>query len=516
MPPANTHTHTHRRTLDPRGGFTPLEKSRPKAADPVRDREGSQRLPVSNGAEAARRRRGRSLTGFTLVELLIVIGIIAALSSFTLLILNPAEMLRQARDSTRMVDTQTINKALGLYETMGGSSFGSASTVYVSIPDTSATCSSLGLPSLPSGWAYSCKTTALYRKVDGTGWIPVNFTSVPGGSNLSVLPIDPINATTTGLYYTYVTGGSWKLTAVSESQKYVATASKDGGTSGVAFEIGTNLALAAGIFPGGWTRAPSRLLVMQYEAKYDKNGDGQGDDASTAGCVASSGDGLDWSDIGCNTAANVVSTENGSPIVTISHTQAVSACAAIGARLINNQEWMAIARDAEQIAGNWSSGTVGTGCLFRGNVGSTDACGYNGADPEKGAGRNTKAKLALSNGMEIWDIAGNALEHVMKDAADTLVGNLPTDGGVAGWRWIAHTAITGYGDLSYDEVRPSDSSWNSSQGMGSVYTYNGAIASRVLLRGGYWPDSSNAGAFSLYLAWNAGSTNYNMGFRCAR
>ncbi|MDP3947851.1 MAG: hypothetical protein Q8Q41_04155, partial [bacterium] len=75
---------------------------------------------------------------------------------------------------------------------------------------------------------------------------------------------------------------------------------------------------------------------------------------------------------------------------------------------------------------------------------------------------------------------------------------------------------TGYGDLSYEEIRPSDASWNATQGMGRVYTYNGAIASRVLLRGGGWYDGTNAGAFTLWLAWGTGNTNYDVGFRCAR
>jgi len=178
---------------------------------------------------------------------------------------------------------------------------------------------------------------------------------------------------------------------------------------------------------------------------------------------------------------------------------------------------MTIARNAEQVPQNWSGGSVGSGCLFRGNVGgSNDSCGYNGADPEKGINRNSKAKLILSNGSEIWDISGNVWEHVQKDINDTLVNNPPTDGGAAGWRWIEHTAITGYGGLSYNEIRPSNSSWNSTQGMGRVYTYNGYYASRVLLRGGSLGDGGGTGAFTLHLPWDTGSQNYSVGFRCAR
>ena len=34
-------------------------------------------------------------------------------------------------------------------------------------------------------------------------------------------------------------------------------------------------------------------------------------------------------------------------------------------------------------------------------------------------------------------------------------------------------------------------------------------------RGGNWSNGSNAGALTTYLTWNAGNTNYDVGFRCA-
>ncbi len=414
--------------------------------------------------------------GFTLLELLIVIAVLAVLSGVTILVLNPVDILKRTRDARRLDDLAKINRGLGYFQTEGGTQMGSSSVVYISLPDTDDTlpaeCDEYtsSLPSLPTGWSYACALKSKFRKTDGSGWIPVNFSSLTIKAPFSAIPIDPEN--NTSYYYSYITGGSWKVMGLLESERYIREAAqKDGGTSDAAYEVGTNITtLAPGIFPGGWARLPNGILVMQYEAKYDKNGDGDGDNASSANCVADLGDGLDWRDAGCSTASNIVSTANGSPIVHISHDQAKSACAAIGSRLINNQEWMSIARDAEQQGQNWSSGTVGTGCLFRGNVGEDDSCGYNGAEPEKGTSRNPKAILTLSNGAKIYDLAGNVDEHVMKDANDTLVNNHPTDGGAAGWRWIEHTAITGYGDLSYDEIRPSNSSWNATQGMGLVYT----------------------------------------------
>ncbi|MDE2144968.1 MAG: type II secretion system protein, partial [Patescibacteria group bacterium] len=140
-------------------------------------------------------------SSFTLIELLIVIAIIGILASVVVLVLNPAQLLSQSRDSRRTQDLSNLNNALSSYLGDGNSGLGSSNIVYVSIPDptlatgATSTCSSLGLPTLPADWSYQCVSTTTLRNSNGTGWIPVDFQSVSFGTPIPELPIDPVNST---------------------------------------------------------------------------------------------------------------------------------------------------------------------------------------------------------------------------------------------------------------------------------------------------------------------------------
>ena len=119
------------------------------------------------------------------IELLVVIAIIAVLSVVVILTLNPAELLRQSRDANRTSDAATLKSALGVYSEDVGGNMGSSSVVYVSIPDLSATSTmpatnarDLGFLSAAKRYVpLRCKQRT-FKKVDGTGWIPVNFNAI--------------------------------------------------------------------------------------------------------------------------------------------------------------------------------------------------------------------------------------------------------------------------------------------------------------------------------------------------
>jgi prepilin-type N-terminal cleavage/methylation domain-containing protein len=196
---------------------------------------------------------------FTLIELLVVIAIIAILAVVVVLTLNPAEMLRQARDSNRLSDMATLNTAINLYNTdqggASGYSLGSSNVVYVSIPDPNATttsgtnCSLLSLPALPATYSYHCAASSTFRNSTNLGWIPINFSTISSGAPISNLPIDPINTSSSRLYYTYATNGTnFEVTTAFESQKYKLGGandqiSGDGGTLASTYEKGSKLGL---------------------------------------------------------------------------------------------------------------------------------------------------------------------------------------------------------------------------------------------------------------------------------
>lgn len=189
-------------------------------------------------------------SAFTLIELLVVIAIIAILSVVVLLVLNPAQILMKSRDANRVADMKTLQTALGLYATdVSGGSLGSANVIYVSIPDPLATstagdqCQGLGLNPV-SGYTYQCAASSTYHSANGTGWIPINFGSISFKTPLSSLPTDPVNASSSGLYYTYTTNGSqYEVTSVLESSAYSPMDTTDGGTLANVYEVGSKLGL---------------------------------------------------------------------------------------------------------------------------------------------------------------------------------------------------------------------------------------------------------------------------------
>jgi len=185
--------------------------------------------------------------GFTLIELLVVIAIVAILAVVLVITLNPAQLLRQARDSNRISDFATLKSALSLYlaDVSSPTLAGNSSTCYF---HGSSTAVGSGC-----GGRYTTATTnstTSLKNVTGTGWIPVNFSAISSGAPISVEPVDPINNNTN--YYSYAadtTNQTFELDAKMESTRYQTGGSSDvestdGGSSSTIYEVGTAPGLA--------------------------------------------------------------------------------------------------------------------------------------------------------------------------------------------------------------------------------------------------------------------------------
>lgn len=171
--------------------------------------------------------------GFTLIELVIVIGILAILATVVVLVLNPAQILAQARDSQRMSDLSSVKSAIALYLATATS------------PSVGAEARSTKNVACWFGAAPACSATCMLNAsttVNGTGWVYVNLTDTTGGSPLSALPLDPTGDAT--YQYTYkgdATNLTFELNGNLESTKYqIPMEGTDGGNCSGIYEVGTD------------------------------------------------------------------------------------------------------------------------------------------------------------------------------------------------------------------------------------------------------------------------------------
>ncbi len=225
--------------------------------------------------------------GFTLIELVIVIGLVALLATTVIFVINPAAIFEEGRDIRRIADMGKMNAAMGLLLASGAGPIQG-----VCIPETPAAPPSgptppgipQGSPPLPPGaspppfnppppvvpgpWCYqhapyvtSCAeryaitvsaTSTESRATDGTGWVPVDLARAMGGGLLSSWPIDPKEDS--AHFYSFickVEGGSdavWEFSSHMESVRYASGGpddieSTDGGNRPALFEVGTGVGL---------------------------------------------------------------------------------------------------------------------------------------------------------------------------------------------------------------------------------------------------------------------------------
>ena len=439
----------------------------------------------------------RANKGFTLLEILLVIAAIGILAAIVLVAINPNRQIAQVRNAQRRSDINTIYKALEQY--------------LIDNKDYPE-----GITGTPKA---ICNNTVTPDCVDLEVLVP---------TYLAEIPTDP-------------SGGVYEVYINSENNR-IAVESKDAELNQgivinpIAAQI-NNITCPNNyiLVPGSSLYGTTDFCVMKYEAKAVETSD------PTVGLTTPT--------TGFNTIANnitpttsainppraVASVASGYPIANISQTTAIDYCAnqntVSGASLITNAEWMTIARNIEGQSSNWYNpnptpvNQVGNGGLWRGHSDSSpnnaleastnDNLGYIGTENDINNGWQEKRTHTLSNGEVIWDLSGNLWEWTNDIISES---NSPS-GGIQGLNTTQFTSITSYGDLSYDLVRPSDPSWNSSQNMGSLLSYgnSNSITNYAIERGSDWsPGGATAypGIFGMAIWRTISSTSYAVGFRC--
>ena len=158
---------------------------------------------------------------FTLLELLIVIGILSAISVIVVIAVDPVEQLNKARDVKRMTELSQIRDAILLY---------------ISENNTLPTTSTNSLSN--------------NTNLDGTGWIPIDFTKITIGKPLPYLPLDPKNNSNN--YYTFISDGKYfEINTNLESKTYKDKMTNDGGDDDTKYQNTTFPYTKKG-FVGAW------------------------------------------------------------------------------------------------------------------------------------------------------------------------------------------------------------------------------------------------------------------------
>jgi len=174
----------------------------------------------------------RKQKGFTLVEMLVVIAIIAILAGAVLLAINPIATMQKSRDTTRLNDLDSLRSAINIALTEG-----EMTLIDMAAAETSVT----------SGQAVDGATGYVRYTIPGAG-TPQAKTGL--GRYIPALPLDPTNDAATGLVYTFMsTVDGYEINCVLEYPDNSVKMATDGGNNnpvngvGGAYEVGTDLSL---------------------------------------------------------------------------------------------------------------------------------------------------------------------------------------------------------------------------------------------------------------------------------
>lgn len=216
------------------------------------------------------------------------------------------------------------------------------------------------------------------------------------------------------------------------------------------------------------------------------------------------------------------STHEGLPWVNISQADAIIKCSDLGANysLINNAQWMTMAREIENKNLNWSNATIGgnekmnTGHAFNSpavlmpaSENIDEACLYMSETCDDATWNQKKRTHKNANLDIIWDLTGNAWEWI----ADPVIhANKPAELD----QWIDIT------DIQPTANFPASMFLSSTDSYSALINYTGVgyISSNtnytIMKRGGNFNQGVGAGIYSFTVNNENTNTSSSIGFRC--
>jgi prepilin-type N-terminal cleavage/methylation domain-containing protein len=240
----------------------------------------------------------RNKQGFTLIEILIVIGMILAIIAIIGQIFKPSAYLQKSRDIKRIGDLKALETALKTYltffrfatstvilpkgylsdfESVNKNYIGltpvfawvrldyeldngfpppntgvdeASSTIFISVPWDKENVRNYTIVWRGKTYYFSQVSSTDYFRNDGYGWLPIKFTILPYPP-LSSLPVDPVNSFNKKFFYSFVfkrSSSTFEINANLEFESYKFGGSNDqvsgdGGDSDKIYEVGNDLTL---------------------------------------------------------------------------------------------------------------------------------------------------------------------------------------------------------------------------------------------------------------------------------
>lgn len=403
----------------------------------------------------------KNVKGFTLLEILMVIAIIAILGGLVIFIVRPSDLLTDSSKAKNDNDIDLVEHALEAY-----AAFNTDGDKYP--PE---------LQNLPTGVYDICR-----EGINNCSGNPINIDTLIDQGFLAQIPVNAgCPAPTDSCYNVKSTNNGETLEILADSDVIVCSTGY--------VEV-----------PGNSLYGTKSFCVMKYEAK------------NVGGYATSQAATTPWVSITQLAAINACSAL-GPKYHLITNNEWMTI-----ARDLEQQTY-------NWTTGTIGSGEIYSGhndsipnVTLAASV--DDNLGYTGTGNVSNS--NQRRTLRLSNGNIIWDLSANAWEWLSTNitcAATTCTSaEMPFDSTPAEEVLDFNQLVT-YGSLSYDLIRPSNPTWTSTKGMGRFLAdVNSAYPSgnvHALLRGGTTGIGNGAGIYTMDVT-NAPTHSFTtIGFRCA-